>query len=161
MANCTSKTYSLLGICVAADFVPHRSIAPLPLFPHPRGQQVSRKTACKNAEFREWDGVRSTGRNEKPHGARGSAGLSSSQRLVCYSFLAEKEGFEPSIQVLPRCALSRGVPSTTRPLLRRGAMITTSPPLVKLRQAPCRVQTPDARPGRQVRDTFHPPRRRS
>ena len=33
--------------------------------------------------------------------------------------LAEKEGFEPSIQVLPGCALSRGVPSTTRPPLRR------------------------------------------
>ena len=31
--------------------------------------------------------------------------------------MAETEGFEPSIQVLPRCSLSRGVPSTTRPRL--------------------------------------------
>ena len=35
--------------------------------------------------------------------------------------LAEKEGFEPSIQVLPVCTLSRGVPSTTRPLLQKKA----------------------------------------
>ena len=34
--------------------------------------------------------------------------------------LAETQGFEPWIQVLPRCALSRGVPSTTRPRLRNG-----------------------------------------
>ncbi len=33
--------------------------------------------------------------------------------------MAEKEGFEPSMQVLPACSLSRGVPSTTRPLLRK------------------------------------------
>ena len=35
--------------------------------------------------------------------------------------LAEKEGFEPSIQVLPVCSLSRGVPSTSRPFLRQEA----------------------------------------
>jgi len=40
-------------------------------------------------------------------------------------------------------------------------MINTSPPLVKLSQAPCRVRTPDARRGQRVRDTFRPPRRRS
>ena len=34
-------------------------------------------------------------------------------------FLAETEGFEPSIQVLPECSLSRGVPSTSRPHLQR------------------------------------------
>ena len=33
-------------------------------------------------------------------------------------YLAETQGFEPWIQVLPRCTLSRGVPSTTRPRLR-------------------------------------------
>src|SRR5690606_40471110 len=31
--------------------------------------------------------------------------------------LAETEGFEPSMQVLPACSLSRGVPSTSRPRL--------------------------------------------
>src|SRR5688500_1222269 len=31
--------------------------------------------------------------------------------------LAEREGFEPSIRVLPIYALSRGAPSTTRPSL--------------------------------------------
>lgn len=31
-----------------------------------RSQQVSRKLASKNAEFREWRNARSTGRNEKP-----------------------------------------------------------------------------------------------
>ena len=86
---------------------------------HPRGQQVPRKMACKNAEFREWGCARSTGRNEKPHRARGSAGSSPSQRLVLPMLLAETQGFEPWIQVLPRCALSRGVPSTTRPRLRK------------------------------------------
>lgn len=45
-------------------------------------QQLSRKTASKRVEIRERGGTRSTGRNEKPHRARGSAGLSSSQRLV-------------------------------------------------------------------------------
>ena len=30
-------------------------------------------------------------------------------------FLADTQGFEPWIQVLPGCTLSRGVPSTTRP----------------------------------------------
>lgn len=33
--------------------------------------------------------------------------------------LAETQGFEPWIRVLPRCALSRGVPSTTRPRLQK------------------------------------------
>ena len=33
--------------------------------------------------------------------------------------LAETQGFEPWIRVLPRCTLSRGVPSTTRPRLRK------------------------------------------
>lgn len=32
--------------------------------------------------------------------------------------LAETEGFEPSMQFLTACSLSRGVPSTTRPGLR-------------------------------------------
>ena len=32
--------------------------------------------------------------------------------------MAENEGFEPSIQVLPVCTLSRGVPSAARPILR-------------------------------------------
>ena len=85
----------------------------------PRGQQVSRKTACKNAEIRECEAARSTDRNEKPHRARGSAGSSPSQRLVLLMLLAETQGFEPWIQVLPRCTLSRGVPSTTRPRLRK------------------------------------------
>jgi len=31
MLDYTSKTYSFLNICAAADFVPHRSISPLPL----------------------------------------------------------------------------------------------------------------------------------
>ena len=53
-----------------------------------RSQQVSRKVPCKNAEFREWVDARSTGRNEKPHRARGSAGLSPSQRLVLPMLLA-------------------------------------------------------------------------
>ena len=38
-----------------------------------------------------------------------------------YFFMAEREGFEPSMQVLPACSLSRGVPSTTRPSLRSDA----------------------------------------
>lgn len=38
--------------------------------------------------------------------------------------LAETQGFEPWIQVLPRCTLSRGVPSTTRPRLRSKATTT-------------------------------------
>ena len=33
--------------------------------------------------------------------------------------LAETKGFEPLIQVLPGCSLSRGVPSTSRPRLRQ------------------------------------------
>ena len=46
--------------------------------------------------------------------------------------LAEKEGFEPSIQVLPVCTLSRGVPSTTRPFLRsEGAILRNAAPAVK------------------------------
>ena len=32
-------------------------------------------------------------------------------------YLAEREGFEPSMEVLPPYALSRGAPSTTRPSL--------------------------------------------
>ena len=35
-----------------------------------------------------------------------------------FFLLAETQGFEPWIQVLPGCTLSRGVPSTTRPRLR-------------------------------------------
>ncbi len=35
--------------------------------------------------------------------------------------LAETQGFEPWIRVLPRCALSRGVPSTARPRLQKGS----------------------------------------
>ena len=35
-------------------------------------------------------------------------------------FLAETKGFEPLIQVLPGCSLSRGVPSTSRPRLPGG-----------------------------------------
>ena len=35
-----------------------------------------------------------------------------------FNSLAEREGFEPSMQVLPACSLSRGVPSTSRPSLR-------------------------------------------
>jgi hypothetical protein len=34
--------------------------------------------------------------------------------------MAEKKGFEPSRQFLTICALSRGVPSTTRPPLQDG-----------------------------------------
>ena len=34
-------------------------------------------------------------------------------------YLAEREGFEPSMQFLTACSLSRGVPSTTRPSLRK------------------------------------------
>lgn len=34
-----------------------------------------------------------------------------------FSYMAENEGFEPSIQVLPVCTLSRGVPSAARPIL--------------------------------------------
>lgn len=41
--------------------------------------------------------------------------------------LAETQGFEPWIRVLPRCALSRGVPSTTRPRLQKGETITHHP----------------------------------
>ena len=41
--------------------------------------------------------------------------------VACY--LAETKGFEPLIQVLPGCSLSRGVPSTSRPRLQKGAMI--------------------------------------
>ncbi len=36
--------------------------------------------------------------------------------LVCR--LAEMEGFEPSMQLITACSLSRGVPSTTRPHLQ-------------------------------------------
>ena len=39
------------------------------------------------------------------------------RKALIYSFLAETQGFEPWIQVLPGCTLSRGVPSTTRPRL--------------------------------------------
>ena len=35
-----------------------------------------------------------------------------------YLKVAETQGFEPWIQVLPGCTLSRGVPSTTRPRLQ-------------------------------------------
>ena len=34
-----------------------------------------------------------------------------------FLYLAEREGFEPSMEVLPPYALSRGAPSTTRPSL--------------------------------------------
>ena len=37
--------------------------------------------------------------------------------------VAETEGFEPSIPFLTVCSLSRGVPSTSRPRLRKGAII--------------------------------------
>src|SRR3954451_17667549 len=33
-------------------------------------------------------------------------------------WLAEAEGFEPSMQLITACSLSRGVPSTTRPRLQ-------------------------------------------
>ncbi|GEM_PF-5616990 len=41
--------------------------------------------------------------------------------------LAETQGFEPWIRVLPRCALSRGVPSTTRPRLQKDDIQTYHP----------------------------------
>ena len=44
-----------------------------------------------------------------------NSGLLRTTSDIC---LAETEGFEPSIQVLPECSLSRGVPSTSRPRLR-------------------------------------------
>ena len=63
-----------------------------------RSQQVLRKTACKNAEFKKCGGARSTGRNEKSRTARGSAGLSPSQRLVLPVLLAVSQGFEQSVR---------------------------------------------------------------
>ena len=39
-------------------------------------------------------------------------------RLGPLSYLAEREGFEPSIELLTLYSLSRGAPSTTRPSLR-------------------------------------------
>ena len=65
-----------------------------------RGQQVETKNPAQTGVLR---------------------GLTSSQRLVLPMLLAETQGFEPWIQVLPRCTLSRGVPSTTRPRLRKRA----------------------------------------
>ncbi len=44
--------------------------------------------------------------------------VSESSRWRISWYLAETQGFEPWIRVLHRCALSRGVPSTTRPRLR-------------------------------------------
>lgn len=44
--------------------------------------------------------------------------------FICWvlaRYLAETQGFEPWIRVLPRCALSRGVPSTARPRLQKGS----------------------------------------
>ncbi len=49
--------------------------------------------------------------------ARRSSPPNNNARFRGRSCLAETEGFEPSIQVLPRCSLSRGVPSTSRPRL--------------------------------------------
>src|SRR6185369_3518761 len=40
--------------------------------------------------------------------------------------LAEPEGFEPSMQVLPTYSLSRGAPSATRSQLRRGEILPAS-----------------------------------
>ena len=40
------------------------------------------------------------------------------ERRLFAGYLAETQGFEPWIPVLQECALSRGVPSTTRPRLR-------------------------------------------
>ena len=41
-------------------------------------------------------------------------------------FLAESEGFEPSMQFLTAYSLSRGAPSTTRPALRTAPNVTSS-----------------------------------
>ena len=83
----------------------------------PQGQQVLRKTASKNAKFRKWGSAGSIGRNEKPRRAWRTAGLQISRREFAPSVLAETQGFEPWIQLLTGCTLSRGVPSTTRPRL--------------------------------------------
>ena len=44
----------------------------------------------------------------------------SPRRSLLWGFdgLAETEGFEPSMQLITACSLSRGVPSTTRPRLQ-------------------------------------------
>ena len=50
--------------------------------------------------------------------------------------LAEREGFEPSMEVLPPYALSRGAPSTTRPsLLNSVYSAVYSVPLTSIQQA--------------------------
>jgi hypothetical protein len=41
MLDYTSKTYSCLSFCFATDFVPHRTIAPLPFVPHPQQRRVT------------------------------------------------------------------------------------------------------------------------
>ena len=55
---------------------------------------------------------------EKPRVAYRQAGHSVRCQQGHQNHLAETEGFEPSMQVLPACSLSRGVPSTSRPRLR-------------------------------------------
>ena len=60
--------------------------------------------------------------------------------------LAESEGFEPSMQVLPTYSLSRGAPSATRSRLQRSPAfyIRISGSLEKLRRSP--RPGPDRRP---------------
>ena len=84
-------------------------------------------------------------------------GIRTDQREFGQVLLAETEGFEPSMQVLPACSLSRGVPSTSRPRLRKGAMIAVSARPVKPKNQiirTCRGRMPCAKRVPPTQDTF-------
>ena len=59
------------------------------------------------------------------------------RRTFGNKYLAETEGFEPSMQFLTACSLSRGVPSTTRPRLRCGRMGRLAKPAEFSDLSPC------------------------
>src|SRR5574343_1388949 len=91
-------------------------------------------------------------KEEKPRTARAGRGNSIRCQQDYQNYLAETEGFEPSMQVLPPCSLSRGVPSTSRPRLRtfnEARMIAIPRPLVKpywsRPKVRCRTRTASSR----------------
>ena len=63
----------------------------------------------------------SRGRIEPPHGASALfPARASSTSIMCLTSMAEREGFEPSIQLETVWRFSKALPSATRPPLRNG-----------------------------------------
>ena len=91
----------------------------------PKFDPVTAKAGCQSEHRqRRWPEGSRAGR---PESTRGFVHLSLRQIRQkplsgLLSYLAEREGFEPSIELLTLYTLSRGAPSTTRPSLRNLAL---------------------------------------